>query len=154
VGEGQCLTCHQPHQGTQEKLLRDKVPDLCFMCHDRAKFQRKNKHVPAASGLCFACHDAHASPNPAVSRLPINEVCLSCHPSIPEGGHAAGTFTSAGHPLTGKKDPKSKYGILTCASCHDPHSSAYIDLFKYKADKPFDICVHCHPNAFQGAAPR
>jgi predicted CXXCH cytochrome family protein len=126
------------------KLLLAEPPDLCFNCHAREDFDRENPHPPAAKGLCLSCHNPHASPNPALAHFPINDVCLGCHPEVGKKPHLLVTYSDAGHPLKDRKDPKSRYGELSCASCHNPHSSDYMTLFKFPADSPFDICTNCH----------
>ncbi len=144
VEAGMCLFCHQPHQGDFKKLLVAKPPQLCFNCHDSSDFTRKNQHPPVSAGMCTLCHDIHGSTNVALLDLPITDLCLECHPRIGKGPHAAGTFTQAGHPIRGRKDPKAKYGELTCASCHNQHSSDYMKLFRYPANKTFELCPNCH----------
>jgi predicted CXXCH cytochrome family protein len=49
-----------------------------------------------------------------------------------------------GHVIQARQDPRRRGRSFGCTSCHRPHSSAYIRLFRYEADKPFDLCVHCH----------
>ena len=73
-----CLGCHAPHNSPVNKLLRVKVPALCFQCHDRSLIEeretskatnfrdgRQNLHYLHAGEKnaipCLACHDAHAS---------------------------------------------------------------------------------------------
>ncbi|MEW6418240.1 MAG: cytochrome c3 family protein [Nitrospirota bacterium] len=144
VAEGKCMSCHEPHQGDVKKLLLDKSPELCFNCHDQGEFIRKVSHPIVRSGLCTVCHDAHASPYVAMLYNPITDECLLCHPRIGKAPHAAGVFSKVGHPLKGRKDPKSKYGELTCASCHHPHSSDYINLFRFPAKTAVELCTFCH----------
>ena len=33
----------------------------CFQCHDRAAFQKRVKHEPAAGGDCLSCHSPHVA---------------------------------------------------------------------------------------------
>ncbi|NWF52149.1 MAG: cytochrome c3 family protein, partial [Nitrospirae bacterium] len=93
---------------------------------------------------CNVCHDAHASKDVALLYYPITDGCLMCHPKIAKAPHAAGGVLQAGHPLSGRKDPSSKYGELSCSSCHNPHSSDYMNLFRYEASRPLDLCKSCH----------
>jgi predicted CXXCH cytochrome family protein len=144
VASGACMSCHEPHQGDVKKLLLSKSPDLCFNCHDKKEFDRKNSHPPVSAGMCMVCHDAHASPSVALLYYPITDGCLMCHPKVGKSPHAAGGYSQVGHPLKGRKDPSSKYGELSCTSCHDPHSSDYMDLFRYPANTAFELCKACH----------
>jgi predicted CXXCH cytochrome family protein len=146
VAAGMCMSCHEPHQGNAAKLLLAGTPELCFNCHDKSEFDRKNIHPPVAAGMCMTCHEAHASPDVALLDHPITDGCLLCHPRIGQSPHAAGGVLQVGHPLKGRKDSRLECcnGELSCASCHNPHSSDYMDLFRYKAEKPFDLCPNCH----------
>ncbi|OHE60769.1 MAG: hypothetical protein A2Z47_08015 [Thermodesulfovibrio sp. RBG_19FT_COMBO_42_12] len=144
VATGKCMSCHEPHQGDVRKLLLAKSPDLCFNCHDKGEFDRKNPHPPVSAGMCNVCHDPHASPYVALLYNPTTDECLLCHPRIGKAPHAAGGFSQVGHPLKGRKDPKAKYGELTCASCHNPHSSDYINLFRFPAKTAVELCPSCH----------
>ena len=144
VAAGMCMSCHEPHQSDTEKLLIKKSPDLCFICHEKKGFDRKNVHPPVGAGMCSVCHEPHSSKDVALLYHPITDGCLLCHPRIGKEPHAAGGALQVGHPIRGRKDPTSPYGELSCASCHDPHSSDYMDLFRYKAEKPFDLCPNCH----------
>jgi predicted CXXCH cytochrome family protein len=144
VASGACMSCHEPHQSDVKKLLLSKAPDLCFNCHDKGEFVKKNPHPPVSAGMCTVCHDAHASADVALLYYPISDGCLMCHPRISKAPHAAGGVLQAGHPLKGRKDPSSKYGELSCTSCHQPHSSDDIDLFRYPAKTATELCTACH----------
>jgi predicted CXXCH cytochrome family protein len=67
-----------------------------------------------------------------------------CHPRIAKSPHPIAFFTGRGHPLKGRKEPKSRDGKLSCVSCHNPHSSDYPRLFKYPANKAYELCKYCH----------
>jgi len=72
-----CLGCHAPHSSSLGKLLRAKVPTLCFQCHERSlveeqKTQKATAFRDGGENLhylhagknkvpCQACHDMHAS---------------------------------------------------------------------------------------------
>ncbi len=144
VKDGMCMMCHEPHQADYRKLLSSDVPALCFNCHDSGEFERRNQHPPVSAGMCTVCHNVHTAPDVAMLKYSINRTCLNCHPGIAEGPHAITNFFSQGHPLEGRKDPRAKYGELSCVSCHNPHSSDYMRLFRYKAEKVFDLCKNCH----------
>jgi predicted CXXCH cytochrome family protein len=147
VAVGMCTSCHEPHQSYAKKLTIEKSPDLCFRCHETTEFSRKNQHPPVAAGMCTVCHDVHATPNPYQLHYPITDGCLKCHPKIAETPHAAGAFSESGHPLKDRKDPRAKNGELTCASCHNPHSSDHMKLFRFPAKRAFDLCINCHTNS-------
>jgi len=90
--DGDCLTCHMPHESENFALLADKYPDgpyttaspdnfaICFLCHDSqiieaaetdwaTNFRNGNKnmhflHINGNEGRnCDLCHNVHAAPN-------------------------------------------------------------------------------------------
>jgi len=139
-----CTSCHFPHQSDNERLLQTSPPELCFNCHDKSEFTHKNVHPPVEAGMCTSCHTPHASENVFQLLKPINSVCADCHPDIGKTPHVVSGFSTKGHPLMGKKDPAREGREFACSSCHNPHSSESIRLFRYKAGSPFEICTYCH----------
>ncbi|MEJ2696202.1 MAG: cytochrome c3 family protein [Candidatus Sulfobium sp.] len=142
VASGMCTFCHDPHSSGNEHLLRAKVPKLCYECH--GKFDNKVVHAPVAAGMCLSCHTPHTGPYEALLSKPLNGLCLQCHENVVRAPHAD-TF-GKGHPLFIKNDPKHPGHEFTCVSCHNPHDSKWIKLFKYKVIDPdgFELCGHCH----------
>ncbi len=151
IGIGMCASCHAPHQSDNDNLLISTPPDLCYTCHEKAGFTKKNVHAPVAAGLCLECHGPHASEEMALMKKDPFSVCLGCHPNIRKAPHAVSGFQSAGHPLgmvkKGQKpqdDPARPGKRFYCGSCHNPHSSDSIKLFRYEAAGSMDLCVQCH----------
>lgn len=142
VNWGMCTFCHNPHASDNAHLLRARVPKLCYECHK--KFDKKVVHPPVAAGMCLSCHTPHAGPYMALLLKPLNGLCLQCHSNVTKSPHA-NTF-AGGHPLYIKNNPKNPGHAFTCLSCHNPHDSKWIKLFKYKATDPdgFGLCAHCH----------
>lgn len=143
VAGGMCTSCHNPHQSEFSKLLISDSPDLCYNCHDKAEFTRKNVHA-AVFGGCNTCHAPHVSGNKTLLlQSSINGLCLQCHPNVPKGPHATAKY-GGGHPLKRPTDPARKDKEFTCSSCHNPHSSDSIRLFRYKASSGIGLCRYCH----------
>ncbi|MEG0821149.1 MAG: DmsE family decaheme c-type cytochrome [Burkholderiaceae bacterium] len=76
-----CLSCHQPHGSTHNKLLNEKVPNLCQDCHDWSRhpgtmysgkegWPEVGKPVNTPSGF-----------NTASTRF-VARSCLNCHNAI------------------------------------------------------------------------
>lgn len=145
VGMG-CTGCHNPHATDNPKLLKSNPPELCFSCHDKLEFVNKNVHSPVAGGMCLACHTPHSSDNMALLIKEPLQVCLSCHGDIENKPHAINGINNAGHPIgkRNKKDPKRPDKIFYCGSCHNPHSSDSIKLFRYPAKFKMGFCTNCH----------
>ena len=146
VEGGECTSCHNPHKSDNEKLLMSEPPALCYECHDEDDFKGKLTHAPVAVGKCVACHGPHASDNLALLLHKINKVCVKCHleKDLTSGSHIISGFGNTVHPVKKKKDPKREGRTLSCSSCHNPHSSEWIKLFRYKANSLYDLCMHCH----------
>ncbi len=120
------------------------VKDACFKCHEGIT-NKKFKHGPADAGYCSLCHDPHASPNRAWLRKPAWELCTTCHADQGSGVHVvAGVVYGASHPTKNKRDPARSGRRLTCASCHDPHSSENEHLFAYGVNSRAELCTICH----------
>ncbi len=151
-----CTGCHDPHASQNEKLLVSAVPDLCFNCHDKGDFSRKNVHQPVAGGMCLTCHNPHSSDSTWLLNKDQLHLCTECHDQIVKGPHAISGFGGKGHPLGAPKmdkrtkelrpveDPVRKGMPFACSSCHNPHSSDSIHLFRYPAKSSTELCVHCH----------
>jgi predicted CXXCH cytochrome family protein len=151
VGIGSCTGCHSPHASAQEKLLIKKVPDLCYDCHEKKDFTRKNVHMPVAGGMCLGCHKPHVAEEMALLKQEAVSLCFECHPQVRKIPHAVSGFSTSGHPiglpLKKKKpatDPARPGKKFYCGSCHNPHSSDWMKLFRYKANVDFEICDNCH----------
>lgn len=161
-----CTGCHNPHSSGNARLLISAPPALCVTCHDKAEFSKKNTHSPVKEGMCLSCHSPHASDEMALLLKKPVEVCLECHPDVPSRPHAIAGFSSQSHPVgmpkpvkvkKGKKgdqegeqkppetmDPARPGKVFYCGSCHNPHSSDSMKLFRYKAQSAMSLCVHCH----------
>lgn len=151
VGMGMCTMCHTPHQSDNERLLTSQPPDLCYNCHDKAPFSKKNVHMPVMGGMCLSCHKPHAGEESQLLQKEPVEVCLECHPDIRKRPHVIAGFSQLGHPIgitrrgrTPLQDPARPGRIFYCGSCHDPHSSDGMRLFRYEANTAMGICRYCH----------
>ena len=155
--------------------------------HDLMKVipERKNllKQTPAESGLCGSCHAVHGGWKGFLWSGEINKkdgrapqgLCMSCHnekgiakkKAIRDQSHpldispsAKGLATTL--PLFEKSGKISKAGVMTCSTCHDPHSwkpskvmaEDHYDLerdsqnsFLRLENSPSpELCTNCHPD--------
>jgi len=161
VALGMCRGCHNPHNSKFSKLLISDSPDLCYICHDKTRFTKKNVHLAISSVGCSFCHSVHVSNSPFLLPKPIKDVCISCHVAKAKGPHVV-AIPGKNHPLSGVIDPSTQKWIkvpdpknpkrqieipdpnvlgkeMSCASCHDPHSSNYKTLLTAER-----ICLKCH----------
>ena len=78
VVEENCLTCHTPHGSSHNKLLNEKVPNLCQDCHVQGR------HPTAYYGQNQAWILANGNPNTPTgpSNRFVYRSCLNCHNAI------------------------------------------------------------------------
>jgi predicted CXXCH cytochrome family protein len=140
-----CTSCHNPHASKNAKLLKDEPPVLCYGCHDKGPFSGKRVHPPVAAGECTTCHTPHSSDNPSLLDKPVNELCGMCHDDKSSGKHIlTGYGLGDRHPTSGRPDPSRPGMMLSCVSCHTPHSSGGKYLFTEAAGKSGNLCLLCH----------
>lgn len=128
-----CPTCHTgidaskvPHKnsGTIAKGLSAEQPDLCYGCHDKAQFTKKNVHAAVGMG-CTSCHNPHSSKNDKLLSSAAPGLCFGCHDK----------------PAFSKKVVHAPVSGGMCLSCHNPHSSDQTALL---LKRPYDVCLGCH----------
>lgn len=128
-----CAACHagidpsaMPHKKTNKnsKGLSAEVPELCYQCHDKAKFNKKNVH-PALEMGCTSCHDPHSSKYPKLLIAEVPDLCMNCHEKA--------KFT--------KKNVHEPVAEGACLTCHTPHSSDNTSLL---VKLPIRVCLQCH----------
>lgn len=127
-----CQTCHKQVEGKSHPdqkgsmILIQKMPELCYTCHDGSKFKGNSVHTPVSSGMCTGCHDPHQSNYNKILLKDVPGLCYNCHD--------ASRF-------------KGKYGhavIGMCTGCHNPHASKSGKLLTN--DVP-NVCYDCHEKA-------
>ena len=126
-----CLDCHSPHAGHENMFRRKTDIETCLQCHDRKEFTRKNVHGALDNG-CDTCHDLHQNNYSDLAEPILNELCGDCHEEADTHAHPIGSDYQ--DPRTGRP--------LTCASCHEPHSSDHEYMLTF--DHQRDLCVQCH----------
>lgn len=80
-GEGRvsCVSCHQPHGSTAEKLMRaSSTNETCYTCHQEKRGPFLWEHSPAREN-CLNCHTPHGSNNPGLLTQRTTFLCQSCH---------------------------------------------------------------------------
>jgi predicted CXXCH cytochrome family protein len=153
-----CLTCHDPHQSAQPKLLAKftHVPfagkqcdschqpskdgkvvltaasskELCLTCHSDKGEQIEKAKVqhPGAAGDCIDCHNPHAGKSPGFPKPDAVNACLACHSDQAEQ-----------HKKTHLHQPAFEQG---CATCHEPHGGDNAHLLRAKSVN--SLCLECH----------
>ena len=131
-----CSACHiaaedktHPKQKGSMKLIRD-VPDLCYGCHKKSKFQDTDIHPPVAEGKCTTCHDPHGSAFSGLLVCDPPDLCYRCHDRT--------DYTKKYlHPIT----------IGRRCNCHNPHTSNYPYLLSTTINEG---CMSCHKDKGSG----
>jgi DmsE family decaheme c-type cytochrome len=80
-----CLSCHMPHGSAHNKLLAEKVPNLCQDCHDWSRhpgtmYSGKEGWPPIGTA---------ANPSATANTRVIARSCLNCHNQV-HGSNAPG----------------------------------------------------------------
>jgi DmsE family decaheme c-type cytochrome len=123
-----CFSCHKLHEGPQQKVSREKMAEICYVCHldVRAQFSQFSHHPIREKNItCFDCHDAHGSTQPSMLKgVTQRDMCTRCH--MEKNGPFA-----------------YEHGDVTenCSNCHSPHGSVNRSLLS--AAMPF-LCIQCH----------
>jgi DmsE family decaheme c-type cytochrome len=81
VREGKmgCASCHDPHDGSRQKLLQaDSTNEVCYKCHAEKRGPFLYEHAPVREE-CTNCHDPHGSNHERllVAKQPF--LCQRCH---------------------------------------------------------------------------
>lgn len=61
VAVGQCLLCHEPHRTRNPHQLRQRIPALCYGCHQEAAVNSVRDHAEESYADCSNCHESHTS---------------------------------------------------------------------------------------------
>jgi predicted CXXCH cytochrome family protein len=143
-----CSNCHKSHSSENRNLLTEKIPELCFSCHE--PFDKKHGHSPVKEGDCLSCHVIHGSNNRKllVEKVP-SDLCLMCHDlgiendivkhAPVEGGECIECHDA--HDSNNNGLLKKEKTML----CLDCHSDLEEDLIKIHRHAPFeDDCSNCH----------
>ena len=97
-----------------------------------------------SSNECLECH--FTIPNPEDPRpfrfnKPISELCARCHKDLSPLSHSVGMAPTMRMP---KGMPLDDLGMMTCATCHDPHKNR----FNGKGKKTYYLRVEKQGKAF------
>jgi predicted CXXCH cytochrome family protein len=134
VTEGDaCLTCHSPHVGDTQALLKKTGFSVCTGCHNTIDLTAPFVHAPAKED-CAICHTPHGGDNGSLLVDPDPmALCTSCHED------AAKTHF---HPMGDQTKKPENRGLIVCTSCHSPHNSEQKALLL--GDPARGLCVRCH----------
>ncbi len=163
-GELTCLTCHLTHGGEKDAAGLVLAPDeyTCTLCHAEKSETSSTPHNldGGRTESCLGCHGHHGWSIPldevSMGGSVIERVCWYCHG--PEGsapmeayfGHIvgiplSGSMGAARLPLFWEDGRRLLKGLITCATCHDPHRSPSGSFLRLEDDeRRSDLCLNCH----------
>jgi predicted CXXCH cytochrome family protein len=156
-----CETCHDvkikehTENGTKGLMLAEKVPELCYTCHDGLKAildTIRNVHAAINSvKSCTNCHSPHSSTEKKLLVSEEKKLCLSCHnKDVSFDGKKTVNISKL---LASAKVVHPPLEAEGCVVCHQPHGST--DNYLLNADFPkgnysaakrenFAFCWECH----------
>jgi DmsE family decaheme c-type cytochrome len=128
-----CQLCHEGPASPNPLALKKKGFELCRGCHNtmvNEMFAADRLHLPVVGkNGCLNCHNPHASSERPLLNKPLIELCGQCH---------ADTIQRQVNSIT-KHEPITEG---QCTTCHAPHSSDNVFLFKQAST--IDLCKQCH----------
>jgi len=156
-----CETCHDVkikehiENGPLGLMLTEKVPELCYTCHDDLKSVLdtiRNVHAAINSvKSCTNCHSPHSSVEKKFLVSEEKKLCLSCHnKDVATDGKKT---VNIGKLLANSKVVHPPLENEGCVVCHKPHGStdnyllnADFPIGNYSASKRenFAFCWECH----------
>jgi DmsE family decaheme c-type cytochrome len=139
-----CETCHGPGQahidggGDKSKirsfasLKGDEASMVCLQCHENGNRANWKSSVHQQRNLaCTTCHSIHSAKSEValLKTSDVTETCSNCHAEL-----KAQIQRTSHHPI--------REGLMTCASCHNPHGTLTPKLVK--ANSVNELCYTCH----------
>lgn len=124
-GKMACSSCHNPHEGTREKMLKaDSTNELCYTCHAEKRGPFLYEHAPVKEE-CTSCHEPHGSNHNRMLAQKTPNLCWNCH--LTGSGHfgSGDNFsTEKGVPVapagavSGYPTVNSRFIERACRTCH------------------------------------
>jgi predicted CXXCH cytochrome family protein len=137
-----CATCHEPHGGDNDHLLRAASPNkLCLECHgpDANPQKLESEHqVTIFNGKVRLPENYFRK----VTLLPL------------QYGHGHPTDR---HPVIDIVDPANQNKVLkaiNCLTCHQPHSGAKQGMLVKDQANDMSFCMTCHAELNQKKGPQ
>ena len=127
IAEGDCISCHDPHQSDTEKQLTSATTgELCFSCHTDNKTTKKMVHGPVAAGDCNICHNPHSAAFAGLVEMEGAELCFLCHLDKKDQFN-----------LKFKHEPVAE----GCSDCHNAHATDFPFMLVSDGET---LCLDCH----------
>ena len=150
---------------------------ICFRCHNVASYRKYNPHQQLNAqkeiikDKCLYCHSAvpdtkQTSAKNAALIGNMKTLCIRCHMQAPrQDFHAKHLRKPTPEVLARMKQlegqlniilPLNKDGMITCATCHNPHEKGVIpdvragakgagEKWRQRLTDTNTLCIKCHP---------
>jgi hypothetical protein len=164
-----------------QKFLRgapfETEADICFQCHNIESYRMNNPHLQLDAhkeiikDKCLYCHSElpdEKQTNAKDARLigNLQALCIRCHMKAPrQDFHAKHLRKPTAEVLDRIKQleqqdniilPLSEDGMITCATCHNPHEKGVIpdvragakgagEKWRQRLADTNTMCIKCHP---------
>jgi hypothetical protein len=164
-----------------QKFLRgapfETEADICFQCHNIESYRMYNPHLQLDAhkeiikDKCLYCHSElpdEKQTNAKDARLigNLQALCIRCHMKAPrQDFHAKHLRKPTAEVLDRIKQleqqdniilPLSEDGMITCATCHNPHEKGVIpdvragakgagEKWRQRLADTNTMCIKCHP---------
>jgi len=127
VREGKmgCVSCHNPHDGTQPKMIKaNSVNELCYTCHTEKRGPFLFEHAPVRED-CVSCHEPHGTNHRRLLVQKMPNLCWNCH--FTGSGHFGsgdnhsteqGKYKTAPPGTSGFPTVNSRFIDQSCKNCH------------------------------------
>lgn len=157
-GDLRCASCHDPHRlpegGPSTRLASAGDSPLCRDCHARQAEVVGSSHGRSSEDLCGTCHrflDDDGSRRlfaAQASEDAVAGLCQTCH-TVALHSHPRAVAPDASHrpdhlPLFSARGERGSDGVITCATCHNPHDGAASDFLRPAQEGDPALCVDCH----------
>ncbi len=138
VEMNECLSCHTWSKESKAVVVERGVPEVCSDCHSEiTSGAEKNTYSHPVLNDCLTCHTPHSSNYKKLLKDDVYNICKDCH-----DGYLVNHPVS-NHPVRFRKLSEEKNNLISCVSCHNPHSSNSKALIKVSGGR-LAVCISCH----------
>lgn len=94
IAEGQCISCHNPHESPRPNLLRTTAEQMCVDCHAPEALAEADHPASVVRADCLICHKGHSSERPNLLRTFEVDEREQSQPQPPKDQAPAGSAAS------------------------------------------------------------
>lgn len=137
VEMNECMSCHSWSKESKAVVVEKAVPEVCADCHSEITSGAENDCQHAVLNDCLTCHTPHSSNYKRLLKDEVYNICKDCHDGY------LNNHPVSNHPVRFRKLSEDNNELISCVSCHNPHSSKSKALIKVSGGR-LAVCVSCH----------